>query len=210
VIEVSPDKKIVWKYTAKGEFQSCQRLDNGNTVIGFCSASKVLEVDKEGKEVIEFKVNSKVKNSHKIMRRVRKGSDGLYYVAHHGDGFCRVYDKTGKQLREIEHYKGFCYSAIPLKNGNVLLSGKELMKIVNPKNEIVWSIKPSDIPKAKIFSFCGAHILDNGNIVVSNWLGHGKDGKGSPIVEISPDKKVVWTFDNTKLTKHVLGVQVLD
>jgi hypothetical protein len=210
VREVSRDKKTVWEYKVKGEAQSCQRLANGNTLIGVCSRSELIEVSPDGKIVKRIKVTTSVKKSHKILRRARKGTDGLYYVAHHGEGVCRVYDDTGKVIREISHYKGFCYSATPLSGGRVLLTGKHLMKIVDKDNKIVWRLQPDEVAEWGVASFCGAHVLANGNIVVSNWLGHGMEGKGTPIIEVTPDKKVVRSFADTKQTRQVLGVQVLD
>lgn len=204
------DKKTVWEYNVKGEAQSCQRLANGNTLIGKCTDSELIEVTPEGEIAKRIPVTTSVKTRHKILRRVRKGADGLYYVAHHGEGVCRVYDDSGVIQREIPHYPNFCYSATPLKDGTVLLTGKELMKIVDQNNKIIWSLRPEEVSKWKIASFCGADVLDSGNIVVSNWLGHGMEGKGTPIIEVTPDKRVVWSFGDTEQTRQVLGVQVID
>jgi arylsulfatase A-like enzyme len=211
VREVDRDKKTVWEYKVKGEAQSCQRLPNGNTLVGICTSRELVEVSPDNKIVARIKVQTNAKNSHKVMRRVRKGSDdGLYYVAHHGEGVCRVYDADSNVVREIPHYPGFCYSATPLAEGRVLLTGKDLMKIVGPDDEILWQIEPDDVADAKIASFCGAHVLENGNIVVSNWLGHGMSGTGKPVVEITPEKTLAWSFGDVKQTDQVLGVQVLD
>ncbi|MGY8770107.1 MAG: beta-propeller domain-containing protein [Pirellulales bacterium] len=204
------DKKTVWEYKVKGEAQSCQRLPNGNTLIGKCTGSELIEVTPNGKIAKRIKVTTSVKKTHKILRRARKGVDGLYYVAHHGEGACRVYDGSGNVVREIPHYPGFCYSATPLKDGKILLTGKDLMKIVDKDNKIIWSLRPDEVAKWNIASFCGADVQDNGNIIVSNWLGHGMEGKGTPIIEVTPDKRVVWSFGDTKQTRQVLGVQVID
>ena len=77
IIELTRDKKIVWKYQGKGELFSCQRLENGNTVIAFCTSGKIIEVNKDKKIVVQFKIQGKTKNAHGRLRRVRKGSDGL-------------------------------------------------------------------------------------------------------------------------------------
>ncbi len=208
--EVTREKKMVWEYKVKGEAQSSQRLPNGNTLIGICTSSELIEVKPDGEIAKRIKVKTSIKKTHKIMRRARKGDDGLYYVAHHGEGVCRVYDGDSKIVREIPHYPGFCYSATPLSDGRVLLTGKDLIKIVGNDDKIVWSLRSDEIAKWNIASFCGAHIQANGNIVVSNWLGHGMDGKGTPIIEITPDKNVVWSFDDTEQTRQVLAVQVID
>ena len=40
----------------------------------------------------------------------------------------------------------------------------------------------------------GLQRLPNGNTVMSNWQGHGQFGNGPHVIEVTPDKKVVWTF----------------
>lgn len=51
--------------------------------------------------------------------------------------------------------------------------------------------------------------LANGNMVFGNWLGHGQLGKAPHLFEVTPDKKVVWTYENP--TMKALGtVQVTD
>jgi hypothetical protein len=56
----------------------------------------------------------------------------------------------------------------------------------------------------------GLQRLPNGNTVMSNWLGHGQLGKGPHLIEVTPEKKVVWTFSEHKSMKSVSSVQLLD
>ena len=56
----------------------------------------------------------------------------------------------------------------------------------------------------------GPQRLPNGNTVLSNWLGHGRLGKGPHLIEVTPDKKVVWTFADHKTMKSISSLQLLD
>jgi hypothetical protein len=56
----------------------------------------------------------------------------------------------------------------------------------------------------------GLQRLPNGNTVMTNWLGHGQFGKSSHIIEITSDKKVVWTFFDHKTIRTVSSIQLLD
>jgi hypothetical protein len=63
--------------------------------------------------------------------------------------------------------------------------------------------------------FGGLQVLANGNLVVANWAGHGKDdarnaGKGPQIVEFSPDGKAVWTFYDPERLGSIHHAIVLD
>jgi hypothetical protein len=56
----------------------------------------------------------------------------------------------------------------------------------------------------------GLQRLPNGNTVMSNWLGHGKLGTAPHLIEVTPDKKVVWSFADHKTMKTISSVQLLD
>ena len=200
VIELTMDKKIIWKFEEKGEMHSCQRLANGNTLIGHTSTGELLEVNKEGKVVKTIKTTSKSSNKHRTFRRVRKNDDGIY-VSHHGDGVCRLYSDDGKILRTVAHYADRCFSSLPMKGEKLLLSGKDKIKIVDKDGKTVWEVDVKNYPDLKIDAFTAAIPLENGNILVTNWMGHlkkNKRGDSPSMVEISPDKKMVWSWSNPK------------
>ena len=46
--------------------------------------------------------------------------------------------------------------------------------------------------------------------VMSNWLGHGQFGKSPHLIEVTPDKKVVWTFSDHKTMRTISSIQLLD
>jgi hypothetical protein len=43
-----------------------------------------------------------------------------------------------------------------------------------------------------------------------HWLGHGQFGKAPHLVEITPDKRVVWSFADHATMKTISSVQILD
>ena len=71
-------------------------------------------------------------------------------------------------------------------------------------------MKNGDLPGIQFAFMTGFQRLPNGNTVVSNWLGHGKFGTAPHIIEITPDKKVVWSFADHKTMKTVSSVLLLD
>jgi len=52
--------------------------------------------------------------------------------------------------------------------------------------------------------------LPNGNPLISNWLGHGQFGTAPHLPEITPGKRVVWSYANHQDMKTISAVQVLD
>jgi len=162
--------------------------------------AKIYVVSPQGEVLKEFKTTNETKNAHRYFRRIRQVNDGRIYVAHHGDGVCRIYSPDGKVTSTLTHYEDRCFSATPLKNDNVLLTGEKKMKIVNHQDEVLWEIDTSEIKGQKVNALTSAKVLKNGNILVTNWQGHiKKKGRTQPaMIEISPDKKVVWSYDGDK------------
>jgi hypothetical protein len=74
----------------------------------------------------------------------------------------------------------------------------------------VWEIRDGDLPGISFKFMTGLQRLPNGNTLISNWLGHGQLGKAPHLIEVTPEKKVVWTFADHKTMKTISTVQLLD
>ena len=53
-------------------------------------------------------------------------------------------------------------------------------------------------------------VLPSGNTVMTNWLGHGRLGTAPHIIEVTPEKEVVWTFSDHRTMKTIATIQLLD
>lgn len=45
---------------------------------------------------------------------------------------------------------------------------------------------------------------------ICNWPGHGHEGQQPMLVEITPEKRVVWQFDGRDQFRGIIGLQLLD
>ena len=102
-----------------------------------------------------------------------------------------------------------------LPNGNTLIAcgdnnGKAQVIEVDKDNKIVWQVKDDELPGISLKFMTGLQRLPNGNTVMSNWLGHGQFGKAPHIIEVTPDKKVVWQVCDWTTFKTISGIMVLD
>jgi hypothetical protein len=218
VVEMDRDKKIVWKYVAKPkegytgrvEVHAFQRLDDGSTMVAESGNRRIVEVDKDGKIVREVPLTIDKPNPHRDTRLARKLENGHYLVCHEGDGVVREYDPKGKVVwsyaldlggrpRTPGHdgHGTEVFGALRLPSGNTLIAGGNNNRVleVNPKGEIVWSIQHDELPGIRLFWVTTIEVLPNGNIVVGNC--HA--GPENPqMFEVTRDKKVVWTFKDTK------------
>lgn len=233
IVEINPKKEVVWKYEAKPkpgyngkiEVHAFQRLPDGNTMIAESGNSRIIEVNKEGKIVKEIPLKVKSPSAHRDTRMVRKLDNGHYLVCHEGEGTVKEYDSAGKVVWQYtldlagrprsnghgpEGHGLEVYGAVRLPNGNTLIAGGNNNRVieVTPDKNIVWQIDQKDLPGITLAWVTTLQVLPNGNIIIGNC--HA--GPQNPqLIEVTRDKKVVWTFKDHKLFGNSLAsAQVLD
>jgi hypothetical protein len=216
VKEVTRDKRVVFSYTCSSEVYACQRMADGSTLVGECNAGRLVEVDSAGKVVKELRLLPEGKDGgHSYMRNVRRLANGNYLVAHYGQQVVREYDPAGRIVMNIPASSG-PHSVIRLPNGNTLIACGDFIKDgahvfeADPNGKTVWEIKSNELPGISLKLMTGMQRLPTGNTVMSNWLGHGQFGKAPHLIEVTPDKKVVWTFADHQAVKTVTSIQLLD
>ncbi|WP_020474033.1 beta-propeller domain-containing protein [Zavarzinella formosa] len=235
VVEVTRDKKIVWKHEAKQkegykgriEIHAFQRLEDGNTMIAESGNGRIIEVDKDDKIVKEIALTIEHPNAHRDTRMARKLASGNYLVCHEGDGKIREYDPKGKVVWTYtmdlggrprsdghgpEGHGNEVYGAIRLANGNTLIgagNGNRVLE-VTPEGKTVWSVDQKELPGITLAWVTMLEVLPNGNVIIGNC--HA--GKDNPqLIEVTRDKKVVWTFKNFKTfgnglaASQVIGIE---
>ena len=213
ITEVTPDHKVAFEYKPEnqkgGGAYSCQRLANGNTVVGENASGRVVEVDKDGNIVFSLMTRFESKNDHHHMRIVRKLANGNYLVCHSGDNLVREYRPDGTTAWE-KKAKALAFSAARLANGNTLVSTLAQITEYDPDGNQVWEFAAADIPGVTIQNMTGFQTLPNGNLVVGCYAAYTKDGLGTGMFEITRDKKLVWRYASPSLRdKSMMGVQKL-
>ena len=215
VREVTRAKEVVFDYQSKSEIYACQRLTNGNTFIGECNTGRLLEVEPSGRIAKEIHLLPEGKDGgHVFMRNARRLPDGHYLVTHYGEGVVREYDADGKVVRSIPAAGG-PHSAVRLPNGHTLITcgdqkGGSRVFEVDAEGKTAWQVQGEELPGISLKFIAGVQRLPNGNTVICNWLGHGQFGKAPHLIEITPDKRVVWTFADHQTMKTVSSIQLLD
>lgn len=215
VKEVTRQKAVVFNYESSSEIYACQRLTNGNTFVGECNAGRLLELAPDAKIVKEVRLLPAGKDGgHFYMRNARQLANGNYLVAHYGEQVVREYDSQGRKVREFPA-PGGPHSVIRLPNGNTLIAcgdmaGQQHVVELNAQGETVWEVKADGLPGIPLKFMAGLQRLPNGNTVLSNWLGHGQLGKAPLLIEVTPDRRVLWTFFDHQTLSTVSSVQLLD
>jgi hypothetical protein len=221
VVEINPKKEIVWEYVAKPkegstlpvEVHAIQRLDDGKTLIAESGNARLVEVDKDGKITKTVPLGVIKPSSHRDTRMARKLPNGNYLVCHEGMGMVREYDGDGKTVWEYKldlngkprsngtnGHDGHgieVFGAARLANGNTLIGGGNNNRVieVNKEGKVVWSVEQDELPGVHLCWVTVPRVLPNGNIIIGN----AHAGPNNPqLIEVTRDKKVVWTFKNFK------------
>lgn len=211
--EVAKDGTVKFEYKSTAEIYAVQRLANGNTFVGECTTGRLLEVAPDGTSVVkELRLLPADKpGGHAYIRNVRVLRNGNYLVAHYGGRYVTEYAPDGTVVWTFKT-PGGPHSVTRLANGNTLIacgdSGTPCLIEVTPEGKTVWELSNQDLPGAPLKFLTGFHKLPNGNFLISNWVGHGKFGTAPHLLEVTPEKKVVWSFNDHQTFKTVATVQV--
>jgi outer membrane protein assembly factor BamB len=217
IVEMTPAHKIVWSYdsaTMNGnagkqvQVHAFQRLKGGTTtMLAESGPARIIEVDKNGKLLKQVKLKVTKPDPHRDTRLARKLANGHYLVAHEGDNAVREYDASGKVVWEYP-VGSRVYSAMRLKNGNTLMGCGDGHRVieVDPKGKTVWSLNEHDLPGITLAWVTMVDRLPNGNTLVVNC--HA--GPSNPqIIEVTPDKKLVWSFKDFDHFGNALPVALM-
>ncbi|MGA9068707.1 MAG: hypothetical protein WB424_00545 [Terracidiphilus sp.] len=214
VAEVTPNKQVVWRYDApKGtEIHTCQPIGLNKVMFvlnGLPPQLMVMNI-KTNKVLVqhELPAPSTTGMVHGQFRRARYTAQGTYLLPFLEMDQIIEYDK---HFKEIWTYKiKSPWAAIRLKNGNTLITDEHdiLTREVNPKGETVWELRPTDLPEEyRYINTQSATRLENGNTIICS---RGDDGKGPQLVEVTPQKKVVWVLRDWAELGPATAVQILD
>jgi hypothetical protein len=84
---------------------------------------------------------------------------------------------------------------------------------VNPAGDVVWEVNKYDLPGITLETVQEAHRLANGNTLINNWAGSRPFEEWPDVVqliEVTPDKKVVWALRDWKTLGPASSTQLLD
>jgi hypothetical protein len=216
--EVTPDKTIVWNYEAalNSEIHTAQPIGLDRVLIMQNGDPALLMILNKTNGRIEKELTLPVRrkdNPHGQFRHVRMTAAGSFLVAHMDLGKVVEYDGNGKEIWSIAAPSA--WAAIRLKNGNTLISGNQhgYVREVNNNGETVWELNKNDLPGITLSSVQEVSRLANGNTLINNWVGglpQEEWPKVVQLIEITPEKKVVWALRDWQNLGPATSTQLLD
>lgn len=206
VEEVTREKKVVFSYKRSAdnsEIGTTERLRNGNTLVTELGAKpQLLEISPAGEIVRAFALQPETANAHMQTRMARQLDNGNFLVPHLLAFAVKEYAPDGRVLGTIKtdldelggrKAENWPFTAIRLENDHTLVALTHGNKVVefDPAGAVAWKITNDDV--GGLFKdTCGAQRLANGNTVIGSHAAN----KGISMVEVTRDKKIVWTSDH--------------
>ena len=181
IVELTRSNEVVWHYDAttangndtfgKVEVHGIQRLPNGHTMITEAGRKRIIEVDSNG--IIHHEVSLICDGGpHGDTRNARKLASGGYLVAHEADRTVREYSAQGVLVWEYE--VAVEPNATP------------------PRGQSKYHGPAGHGPESNGTSVYCALRLRNGNTLIGT-------GNGHRVIEVSPQKEIVWSVGQYEL-----------
>jgi hypothetical protein len=191
-----------------------RRQPNGHTIIAGVDISGmkgvvVLELDENDKELHHALFPGD------YVRLIRQTEQGTYLMS--CNDRIREGSVDGDYLREFP-VEGFyhAWKSLRLPNGNLIVTAGYGAFVVelDPNGKIVRKFGgKGQVPgNIRPFFYAMFQLLENGNIVLVNWQGHGPGfgGSGVQLLEFNPTGQIVWTWSKPELISSLQGILVLD
>jgi hypothetical protein len=208
-------QKLLKEVKGFGGVESVRRLADGKTLLA-CNQDGVTirELDPRDKEIRH--ANFKTKGATRLMRMTPQGTFlfGTFFTDNRTiegnlDGQA-VHSFTASPISGA-------YQALRKPNGNWLLAnGYEAAVLeLDPNFKLLRTLGGKGSPAAVAMGynfFGGMQVLKNGDIVVSNWTGHGAADsvRGTQIIQFDREGKVVWKWHDADRAGSIDGVIILD
>ena len=204
---VTPNNEVVMRYLSNSEVFCCQPLEDGYVLVGELTEERIAIVSPSGKLEEVIPVKSKA-HGHEVMRSARRLPNGEFLVVQPGDCMIRRLSKSGSVLMEY-NTRPNTFAVVQKENGNLLYTSQTAIVELDGNGKEVWAMTAEqDFKGMGIHWFTGMQLLPNGNIILCNWLGHGRQGTGVPIMEVSSKKEVLWMLSAPQLISEPSNLQV--
>lgn len=194
---------------------SARRLRNGNTMLVGLNWQ-----NQQGIVLVELLPSAEIKRTIAFpgfgyVRLVRETITGTLLVT--ADAIVFEGDQNGRilwQAKVAGHEKPHAWQAVNLSDSEILVSSGY------PSNLQIFSRKTGELVRTlnapgevNPHFFAGFQVLGNGNVVVTNWQGHGPGfgASGTQLLELDRTGKLVWSWkQDPSQFSSLQGVIVLD
>lgn len=205
--ELDANGNLLRTYATEHEVFGIQPLPNGNVLVGELGQKRLVEVAPDGSIAKEIPIDYEGKQ-HECMRMVRK-TENAYFVVLPGTNEVRRYTLDG-ELDKSFPIRPDAFGVVALENGGIAYTCMQGAFELDADGHEVWSLTDTDLPEINIRWLLGIQRLQNGNYLLSNWMGHKHRDEGIHFFEVDREKRVVWSLDGRGTLLEPATLQILD
>lgn len=211
--EVTPNKDQVWRIEAEDgeELHSLQPIGLDRVLLIVNSPKPYVKIINKTTNEVEYYHEvpyEDINHPHAQFRRIRYTANDTFLISYLSRDKVVEYDRDFNVVWSYDIRSP--WAAIRLRNGNTLITDEkdQLTREVSPEKETVWEIKLSDLPEEyRLHDSQSCVRLANGNTILCS---RGNHGNSPQIVEVTPDKQVVWVLDDWRDLGPATAVQILN
>ena len=210
--EVTPDKCLIWRRNClEGEeYHTIQPIDADRVIMAVNAPVPYCMIVNTKTDAVEYRHDIPYENPgwvHGHFRRFRMTAKGTFLVPYLSRNQVVEYDRD---FHVIWRYAiDQPWAAVRLKNGNTLINDEYhgLVREVAPDGHTVWEISLNELPPETRLADCQSCVrLKNGNTILCS---RGNQGLSPQLVEVTPEKKVVWCLNDWRELGPCTAVQIL-
>jgi hypothetical protein len=150
------------------------------------------------------------KNPRGQFGHVRLTPAGNYLVPHMDLNKVVEYTPDGRAVWQVNAASP--WAAVRLQSGNTLISGGETgyVREVDRAGKTVWEIDKDGLPGFPLDNVREVSRLSSGDTLIDNYAPDGEKRGAAQLIEVTPDKRVVWALRDYQTLGAAVSTQVLD
>ncbi len=193
------DGNILQRYITKSEVFAVYP-HSGGYLVGELTSKSVVWLDFDLNIIKRTQIIYNGENMHEVMRGVRLASDGNIWVVQPGDLMIRKYSPEGDVLLEIRTGPD-TFEMLELPDSRIIYTQHKALTEVTFDGRELYSVTADDIKPAGLQWALNFKLLENGHILLVNWLGHSCEEMGYPVIELDEKRNLhaLYTISNDAL-----------
>ncbi|MGL5682438.1 MAG: hypothetical protein ACRDDZ_05195 [Marinifilaceae bacterium] len=208
------DGTTIWDYKCNRgeELFTATQTSTGNYMLAMCgNPSRIVELNKEGKQIFECKFDTGVPRVHSQFRQVTISQQNNFLVPVFAKGEVMEFSRDGKLIKSVKcGGNPFCVREISATEWVVGTGDGHKIVHVNPQtNTIIKSTEGKAIEGVELLFVSELIPCKKGGMLVSNWNGHSKIKDTPVLFEVDKNGKMLWGINTCKEIRNISAIDIL-